>query len=88
MEPGSPALQGDTLPEKLGSKVRNDRTHTHTQHWSFLYQEKLLAQGGMENEGAELFYNFDSMSLVLLSTYGTNKHAPLPEIHLYDLEVL
>ena len=94
IEPGSPALQADALPEKLGSKVRNDRTHTHThththtQHWSFLCQEKLLAQGGMENEGAELFYDFDSMSPVLLFTYGTKKHAPLPEIHLYDLEVL
>ena len=30
IEPGSPALQADALPEKLGSKVRNDRTHTHT----------------------------------------------------------
>ena len=34
------------------------------------------------------FYNFDSMSPVLLFAYGTKKHAPLPEIHLYDLEAL
>ena len=28
------------------------------------------------------------MSPVLLFAYGTKKHAPLPEIHLYDLEAL
>ena len=81
----------EVMKTREQSQKRQNNTHIHTYTHSTdpsCTRKSCWYKEAWKTREQNYFYNFDSMSPVLLFAYGTKKHAPLPEIHLYDLEAL